>query len=500
MSNKAAILSEYEDILEASNKKLQIEETLFSEMLSTADSIFRNQSVSPFIKFNYINDDLKIIVLKTLQQYANDIPNLGSIYAYAVYSDYVALVRSQNVVELVEKEEFTDLQLKKIFQDRENLRNDVVYARSIDPKYGGGEANNYTFIGFEGTRMPDGPGYCVVINMPESWLTNYIYETDDDYNRILIVDSNGKAITSSAFAEFGSDSSQIDFVNDLLADESAGYFTTKIDNVDTLVVYTFENRFGHRIITLKSVSKILKPQTAIRLTIILVSIILLILAVFTGYAFLRYAYRPIDTALKNAIKSDIQGMRAQEILRSRFIYNLISDRRFARHVKNEDLDRMEIPIRIEKPLFICCMQIDNVDRFESTYDTDTKQAYSFAIRNVASELFSEKFIVASANVKSRNSIVILMNSYPVHSDVQSREIVGIIQKVIDAIRETIDLSISASYLYPPCEFSSIMDALSCCEETLWRQRYVEGYGKVFAASLDMSMDEEKSSEECYVLQ
>lgn len=86
MSNKAAILSEYEDILEASNKKLQIEETLFSEMLSTADSIFRNQSVSPFIKFNYINDDLKIIVLKTLQQYANDIPNLGSIYAYAVYS------------------------------------------------------------------------------------------------------------------------------------------------------------------------------------------------------------------------------------------------------------------------------------------------------------------------------------------------------------------------------------------------------------------------------
>jgi len=485
LSDRAAIHAKYEDLLDNSNRKLQIEETLLSGMLSTANSIFRNQNVSPFIKFNHINDDLKSIVLQTLQQYANDIARLGSIYAYAEYSDYVALVRSQNVIELVKKEEFSDAELKRIFRDRENLRNDVVYPRMIHPYYGGGESDNYTFIGFDGVRMKDGPGYCIVINMPQSWLTDYLYESAYDHSRMLIVDSNGRAITSSGYTEFGANAAAIDFVKTVLSANKAGYYVTDVNQVKTLIVYSNENRLGHRIITLKPVAEILRPQLPIRLTILLFSLVLLVMGAITGYAFLRHAYRPIDTALTDAVKSDLRGMRAQEILRSRFIYSLITDHRFAQHVKNNDFDRLGIPLRVENPLYICYIQIDNVNHFESTYPAETKQAFFFAIRNVAAEIMSEKFIITSCDIKSMSCAVMLMNTLPEYDPDSDfpKEITLLLQRAITAIRDSIDLSISATFLFPACRFQSVTEAFSCVE-TASRQRYLNGYGSIFIASFD----------------
>ncbi|MGI6039230.1 MAG: helix-turn-helix transcriptional regulator [Eubacteriales bacterium] len=483
LSVRTAVQNEFVELLENSNSKLQVEENLFSDMLHTADSIFRNQNVSPFINFNSINSDLKDIVLKTLKQYANDFVQLGSIYAYAEYSDYVALIRRQNVIELVSKEEFADTELLDIFHDRDNLRNDIVYSRSINPHYGGGEDFNYTFIGFDGIRMEGGPGYAIVINMPQSWLTGYLFETEIDYSRTVIVDANGYAVTSSSFGEIGSRIDSLDFVEMVLNTDSAGYNISFVDNTAMLIVHSNSNAFGHRIITLKPIAEIIRAHLPILLSIIVTSLVLLIISIFTGYAVLRRVYNPIDAALRDAKDTEQKHQQAQDILRTRFIYNLIAGHNKSSQVNNNELEQLGIPLLVEKPIYLLHLQIDNMSFFDRAFDNTTKEAYFYAIRNVASEIMSEHFTVTSCTVKSMNCIILLMN-FKGDADIKnglSKMMPSLAQRIIEAIKENIELSVSITYLYPACPFDAVTEAFALVDKSS-HQRYIDGYGSVHVAA------------------
>lgn len=106
--------------------------------------------------------------------------------------------------------------------------------------------------------MEGGPGYAIVINMPQSWLTGYLFETEIDYSRTVIVDANGYAVTSSSFGEIGSRIDSLDFVEMVLNTDSAGYNISFVDNTAMLIVHSNSNAFGHRIITLKPIAEMLQ--------------------------------------------------------------------------------------------------------------------------------------------------------------------------------------------------------------------------------------------------
>jgi two-component system response regulator YesN len=377
------------DQISAANLKgldqIQDEVHLMTNMASTISyQIYNDVSVSKLLFFsNPIPDEYPAMI--QIANYRFMFPIIDSIYVYNGDTD-AFYVRSDNYNDIfgLNKEKFYDKQALLIIENHKDFKTTVPIPR----RYTDADGNIrglYTFIMYNDLLSSQS---AVVVNIDESFVESII--EDKDGGESFIMDGRGIVVSDSADYPMLTDISGNGFVSRILTGAGgSGYFVADVKGVKSLVVHTAPDSLGWTYVRVFRWDALFRTITNIKLLMIIFSLAILVLGVFTAFMVSRQLYRPIYKLISNlknleAEKQDNTFLMKQELLRDMILDSAVMTKQDLIKKHGE----LNVAIPAEGPICLALVRIDRFKEFVSRNGFEERAALKAAIAGIAAETLS----------------------------------------------------------------------------------------------------------------
>ena len=242
---------------------------------------------------------------------------------------------------------------------------------------------------------------------------------------------------------FLKDLSSQEYVQRVLHGGNAGYFTTDIDNVRSLVTYVSSNQLGWKFISVLPFSAVVADMDRIRNNTFLVGMVIFFLGIILSYFFARGTSFPIYNLKQKVMEliysgnnaagdiefittgvneaavklHTLESMKKEKAVleKETFMRNLLLD---CKDSKSNSSDvKGNLSVDLERSIIVVIFKIDNFLELKNKSNIIDLNLLKFAIGNIACEILSAVYAVEAADT-GEDHVTLLINTI---SEVQNTE-------------------------------------------------------------------------------
>lgn len=332
--------------------------------------------------------------------------------------------------------------------------------------------NVYSYIIGEKSLGPKASGFALIVNMKAEWFLDNIksdYGDNSIGSSISIIDKNGVLVATSKGSMFLENISNEPYIKNLLSTKAdSGFFTGKVNGVDSLVTYVSNNTLGWYIYSTIPLSTVTAPVDKVRNTIIIICLFVFITAVILSFTLSKTIYNPlgklfnevrksaaassnghikedeikfISETIKEAFEKINSLKKSQEsqlsIIKEKFIKDLLTqDAKFTADMEKKFLE-YGVTVDPNKRIAVILLVIDKYAQFYRDNTPNDRALYRFAMQNIASEIFSG--YSPSETVVFENQVVSIVNIDDVGENTLRN-----IKEIQEAVNKYFKISLTAS--------------------------------------------------------
>ncbi len=278
-----------EEIMMENNSLLYGVRDISDTIISDCDMLCTYISYNDNVQMFMINDwftDMNSKSLKDFTQLVKALPliykYLDSIYVYSEFNQSVYIGERKSPID-----ELRDISWMKEYKNINNISGSTI------PRL---KNNNYPkLISIIKPIIIDKEKKgAVVLNINSIKLHNIIttekYQNQSD---IYLVNDNGDIIMSSDESQFGNNIKNVDYLNEVAADEYSGSVIKNMEGVNSVVSVIPSGKFGFTYISITSMLQYESRLEQLKMQIIILVIVLVILSIVFAYFAAIRSYKPV---------------------------------------------------------------------------------------------------------------------------------------------------------------------------------------------------------------
>lgn len=366
--------------------------------LSTVFQIYNDISVMKLLTYNDIDPIEENAAFLQLRYYLSTVPNVDSIYVYnrnnnRIYSvtNEADLKRSWNADYDKNDGNFFD----KSAADMINHYTDYLPYIPVPRYYQVNDSYTkcvYSYImynSFNNSKYSN----VILLNLD----SEYLFQGDSDSlnNISLVVDQNNKVIYSNSDKFQVTEQLRHDFDPEgkIKKDES-GYFLTKIDGTQSVVIFTGGDKRHWRYISIIEYNVLLAQVNNMQTLCVVITLLIAGAGGLIAHIFSKRLSVPIRTMSLDVKNLKSEKRQLERLDRNRKITELLEngglDSKGNLKTGQDFLSLIGMELTGETKLILLCMRVDNYKALLESFSAAEVQAYKFAAANILSELIGEK--------------------------------------------------------------------------------------------------------------
>lgn len=226
----------------------------------------------------------------------------------------------------------------------------------------------------------------------------------------FIIDKTGKILTSTDIFEKDINANNEEYVIKIKYTQNQfGYFKDIIKDVPSLIIYAKYKQFDWTLVRIIPLNNIMDEVNVMKISIFIISFIILVLGCTVAFFISRRVYRPFKTMLSRLSVLEVEMNSTLHTKRNEYLKNfLLGDH-------NENMESIPLNMKALKANFepgcsyiLLNFLIDHFNDFSSQYNIKDRALLKFAVINIASELCDEYFVNDGIDIEE-NAVVIMLN-------------------------------------------------------------------------------------------
>ena len=338
----------------------------------------------------------------------------------------------------------------------------------------------FTYTMYESTDSNNVLNGAVFVNVKSQWVIDNIKTigsvSDDKSDGIFILTDHGEVIShgnSNAYVKKWLKDAYRGYTDNYISKgETFGFSTNKIGKEKYFTTFLYIKQANWIILKVQPEKQVFKNVYRLRNMIICITLIFIIFAAFLSLNISKKIYRPVDNLIKEvlatfkkgtdkenikdeikfleeifkqsieAISSEVED-RNSNILNTYFLRNLLVDSSTMMSKEFEQaINNVNLPINLNRPMVVCVLKIDKLNKFNEEYREEDRDLYKYAILNVASEIVGKLFENVAIDTKS-DHVAMIVNTEGAGSDFY-REIIDMFEEIQMFIQKVFRFSISTA--------------------------------------------------------
>lgn len=420
--------------------------------------LYYDQYVSKLFLYSSQNEIDETTALAQLNKYRNITTYVDSIYVYnkANGNFYISSQYSSNSVQ--NESEFYDREIIDIISNfrRYSLFEPISRIIPPDPKFPSQQESRdvCTFL-FSTNGNEDGaPDSIIIVNISKQFFNDLIKKSRSiEQNSTLIFDHDNRLIYRNDDSSPFSDKDVASILGRIDGGvPQSGHFTLNINKANYLVVFTEPDSLGWRYVTILPYNYIQEKMGTLNFNSVLLIAAALILSVIYALLISRRLYQPIDQILKDLKAFETEKKNSTYTIRQELMRNIILDgQRYDPSDLRNKFEKLAINLDVESKFLIVLFKIDSYRAFNERYNSGDRGSFRFAIMNIAFEVFSTMYRVATVDMLDDRVVSIV----EIGGDSYQQMIRAMIQTIQAKVAEYVSLSVS-------CTISSLGEDLNHC--------------------------------------
>ena len=377
--------------------------------------IYRDLTINPLLYSKNPNVFSMSTAFNQLENYRLSIPYIESIYIYNKFNDYIYIEAGDGYSELTvngyskQADGFADASANEIIDNFSEFKPFRPIPRIYEKKTPKEEKKHYYTYFIYDAYTKDTATSGVLVNFSTEYLLDSS-ETDGEYgSEIFIMDGLGRVISNNSSFIMMEDYSKETFIKKILADkESKGYFVDEIDEEKVLVVYSEEDAYGWRYVSVTNYAYLMKGIANMQLLTVLFNIVFVILGIIIAFLFTRKVYYPIGI-----METDIKELQNEKrIAKNRLKRSYMSELLASKEIENpsslkEYFHKLNMNIDFNKNLILILIQMDDYDVVSQVHDLEMIGLMKFSIINILNEILEEDYQTSGIDMGKRDILMFL---------------------------------------------------------------------------------------------
>ncbi len=460
--------------------------------LSTVFQIFNDISVKKLLTYDDIDGTDASAAFIQLRYYLSTVPNVDSIYVYNVNNKRIYTVTNESDLVRPWSEDYD--KNDGSFYDKSAA---VMISHCKDylpyipvPRYYQVNENNtktvYSYMMYN-TFNNSNRSDLVMLNMESEYL--FQKDSDDLEDISLVVDQYGKVVYSNSDQFPVAEQLQSDFDPEgRIQRERSGYFLTKIDGVQSVIIFTGADKHHWRYISIIEYNDLLAQVNKMQAITIMITLLIAAAGGFVAFIFSRKLSVPIRTMSVDVTNLKSENRQLERTDRNRKVAQLLENRgldsKGNRKSGQELLSLIGMEPAGDARLLLLSIHVDGYQTLLETFRAIEVQAYKFAASNIISELLGEKSKTYYADLGNDKSLVFMNADAAV-----TKEYLEIQLKQMQSyIRDHFSVSISIIVSEPQNDADKLYAMYGEIEEALSGSIFFgEGY-LIFTSELEVKTD------------
>ncbi|NQX62695.1 AraC family transcriptional regulator [Paenibacillus qinlingensis] len=423
--------------------------------------------------------------LSRLSTYMNVSYFFHSIYIYSKNSKtvYTTSQSSMNAIQSIDH--FSDPEAVNFIENFSLYKRLAPIPRTIqiETPFLGVEktANVYTFVFYDLQGPAKDLDNVIMLNVSERWMKEAIMSLDTDKTgSTFIIDSHGKAVTSTETMPFLSDLNDRSYIQKVLTastKQSSDYFVGDVEGKKSLVVFSKHDQSGWTFIRVLPYDTIMGKIEVMKKNVLVVCSILLLVGLTVSYVISKSLHKPIDKVISNINFLTNEKRNNQFKLKQEFLRRLIWDSS-SKRVTDIETKLKEFDIRVDpyRDFMVILLTIDHFDQFSKQYNFEDRSLLKYATMNIATEIFGSYGKCECIDMDEKNVAVLLNGDF--EENLPLRELALRVQESIQAYLN-LSMSIAISEVG-----DNVFEISDLYKETvqLLDNKFVFGYRSILQAS------------------
>jgi Response regulator containing CheY-like receiver domain and AraC-type DNA-binding domain len=342
---------------------------------------------------------------------------------------------------------YKDEELEKFIKSHGIIIRLKPYVREIDIANFNKNEKIVSYFMYDMLDMNNVMDGAVIVNVKLEWLLNNINMINaidkKNQDNIYLLDDNGDLINpTDENAEYTPEIVQLYKKKMPPVKEDIGFFTSSVHDETYLLSYINLQPSGWTILKVQPYGTVYEYINRLKSAIIIITLIFLALTLIASYSVAKYLYKPIGKLINNVqstktedvdyantadefiylqevYKDNINKLESykkdkksnQDILKDYFLRKLLFDSAFFKNNNDTgDIFRENnILLKLDMPIIVCVLKIDNYSSFESRFDNNDKSIFKKEIKNVLTGILSNNFISEVVDM-GKDQIVFIINA------------------------------------------------------------------------------------------
>ncbi len=414
--------------------------------LNTLFQIYNDISVKKLLRYDDIDATEESAAFIQLRYYLTTVPNVDSIYVYNVGNNRIYNVTNES--ELVKPWRADYDKNDQDFFDRSAIEminhcSDYLPFVPVPRYYQVNEQYSkcvYTYMmynTFNNTNRSD----VVMLNLD----SQYLFQEDrDDLNSIsLVVDQKDRIVYSNSDRFPVTKQLTHDFdPNKNIEKKESGYFVTNVGGVQSVVIFTGEDKHHWRYISIIDYDVLLSQVNKMQTICIIITALIALIGGVIAHVFSRRLSIPIKTLSMDVLHLQNENRKLELQSRNRKVMELLANNgqdSKGNYLSGTDLlSFLGMNITKETKMYLLYLQVDRYKALPDPVSTSDLQAYKFAAFNILEELLTEKAKTCHVDLENDKSILFIVGDSPISKEYMET----IIKQMQQRIKEYFSLSIS----------------------------------------------------------
>ena len=449
MSLSSILYFQFQNILKSelyTSEQLKLQQASYSANLLTnyvralAKQVYYDRDINPLRVYDSLNYKEETAGLTQLQHYKSMNDIVLSIYVYNSKSEKIYIADGdgfKSIPSTFDKGLSTMLENYSLYGSLNPIPRMIPITTIYDDTI---YLNGYTLFFYENPGNNKPLSNAVIVNISEEWMQKTTGELNrSKQSNVFIINNEGKLLNNTSDYAMFYNLSEQDYIKTILSSlNDQGYFIQNINNVKSLVVYSYFKQFDWIYVSIIPYENILNNVNKVRFIVVLIAFALLIFGLIISFYQTRQVYHPLELALdQNKIKHSTKLIQRNNLLKT-----LLFDRNI---LKNEllvkELGDLGFNVKEHTNYFMILFTIDQYDAFFQKNKIEDRKLYTFSIANISNEIIGQYFKNDYIDLDNNTVILIIsIDTASIDADILNDGI----KKIQTVIQECFELSITAT--------------------------------------------------------
>jgi two-component system, response regulator YesN len=404
---------EYETNLEKMESEGKQRSQLSDIALNTLFKIYNDISVTKLLTYNEIEAIDENAAFIQLRHFLATIPNVDSIYVYNMKNDRVyevstegELVRSWNN-DYYKKSNFFDTSAVEMIENCTDYQPFIAVPRfyKVNDTY---TKCVYSYIMYDSFNKTSKRNV-IMLNLESEYL--FQQEKAEDPSTIsLVLDKNNNIVYSNSDQFKVLDHLDDDFdVNGMMTEKKSGYFIKEINGTKSVVIFTEQDKYGWRYISMIEYSHLLSQVTKMQSVTILISFLIGCIGVLAAFVCSYRVSVPIRDMSTNIRTLQSERRHTESLTKSMKLKEILEngglDRAGSRKAGSDILSLLGIPFTEDKKLVLLCIYVDDYRLLLESSNAQFISTFKFAAVNILNEILGESADIYCLDLSIEKSLL-----------------------------------------------------------------------------------------------